>query len=162
MDGVVSATRDELRAALSGLTLRDERRLLRRLDRRDADLEAIGREVTKAQARIARRRDLVPEVSYPPDLPVAARVDDIAAALRDSQVVVVAGETGSGKTTQLPKVCLALGRGVRGGIAHTQPGGSRRAPLPSGWPRSSTSTSANASGTRCGSPGTSAWTPWSR
>jgi ATP-dependent helicase HrpA len=121
MDGVVSATRDELRAALRDLTLRDERRLQRRLDRSDADLEAIGREVTKAQARIARRRDLVPDVSYPADLPVTGRVDVIAAALRDSQVVVVAGETGSGKTTQLPKVCLALGRGVRGGIAHTQP-----------------------------------------
>jgi ATP-dependent helicase HrpA len=121
MDGVVSATRDELRAALRDLTLRDERRLLRRLDRRDPDLDAIGRDVTKAQSRIARRRDLVPQVSYPADLPVTARVDDIAAALRDSQVVVVAGETGSGKTTQLPKICLALGRGVRGGIAHTQP-----------------------------------------
>jgi ATP-dependent helicase HrpA len=121
MDGVVSATRDELRAQLRDVTLRDERRLLRRLDRRDADLEATGREVAKAEQRIAHRRSLVPAVSYPAELPVSARIDDIAAALRDSQVVVVAGETGSGKTTQLPKLCLALGRGVRGTIAHTQP-----------------------------------------
>ena len=54
-------------------------------------------------------------------LPVSARRDDLLAAIRDHQVVVVAGETGSGKTTQLPKICLELGRGVRGTIAHTQP-----------------------------------------
>src|SRR3954469_13006433 len=66
------------------------------------------------------------EISYPPELPVSQRRDDIAAAIRDHQVVVVAGETGSGKTTQLPKICLELGRGRgagRGGgmIGHTQP-----------------------------------------
>ena len=60
-------------------------------------------------------------ISYPPELPVSARRDDLLAAIRDHQVVVVAGETGSGKTTQLPKICLELGRGVRGAIAHTQP-----------------------------------------
>jgi len=61
------------------------------------------------------------EVSYPPELPVSQRKDEIAAAIRDHQVVVVAGETGSGKTTQLPKICLELGRGVTGQIGHTQP-----------------------------------------
>ncbi|WP_139981591.1 ATP-dependent RNA helicase HrpA [Nocardioides litoris] len=60
-------------------------------------------------------------ISYPPDLPVSQRRDDIAAAIRDHQVVVVAGETGSGKTTQLPKICLELGRGRDGVIGHTQP-----------------------------------------
>src|SRR6516165_7811836 len=60
-------------------------------------------------------------VSYPPELPVSQRKDDIAAAIRDHQVVIVAGETGSGKTTQLPKICLELGRGVVGQIGHTQP-----------------------------------------
>ena len=50
-------------------------------------------------------------IHFPPDLPVSARRDDIAEAIRDHQVVIVAGETGSGKTTQLPKICLALGRG---------------------------------------------------
>ena len=53
------------------------------------------------------------EITYPPELPVSQRRDDIAAAIRDHQVVIVAGETGSGKTTQLPKICLELGRGVR-------------------------------------------------
>ncbi|MFP5373104.1 MAG: ATP-dependent RNA helicase HrpA, partial [Actinomycetes bacterium] len=74
-----------------------------------------------AEERIARRRAAVPVVGYPAELPVSARRDDIAAALRDHQVVVVAGETGSGKTTQLPKIALELGRGVRGRIGHTQP-----------------------------------------
>ncbi|GAB3855969.1 ATP-dependent RNA helicase HrpA [Nocardioides maradonensis] len=62
------------------------------------------------------------KISYPPELPVSARRDDIAAAIRDHQVVVIAGETGSGKTTQLPKICLELGRGTEGKlIGHTQP-----------------------------------------
>ena len=60
-------------------------------------------------------------IGYPPELPVSQRRDDIAAAIRDHQVVIVAGETGSGKTTQLPKICLELGRGVAGQIGHTQP-----------------------------------------
>lgn len=68
----------------------------------------------------------VVKITYPPELPVSARRDDIAAAIRDHQVVIVAGETGSGKTTQLPKICLELGRGrgsADGGklIGHTQP-----------------------------------------
>src|SRR6201997_2298889 len=60
-------------------------------------------------------------VSYPPQLPVSQRKDDIAAAIEANQVVIVAGETGSGKTTQIPKICLELGRGVTGQIGHTQP-----------------------------------------
>ncbi len=68
-----------------------------------------------------RRRALVPVVRYPANLPITARRDDLLAAIRDHQVVVVAGETGSGKTTQLPKLCLELGRGVWGMIGHTQP-----------------------------------------
>ncbi len=63
----------------------------------------------------------VPPIIYPEHLPVVERKDDIAAAIRDHQVVVVAGETGSGKTTQLPKICLELGRGIEGVIGHTQP-----------------------------------------
>ena len=63
----------------------------------------------------------VVHIHFPPELPVSERRDEIAAAIRDHQVVVVAGETGSGKTTQLPKICLALGRGTDGLIGHTQP-----------------------------------------
>ena len=69
----------------------------------------------------AALRDRVPEITYPPALPVSQRKDEIAAAIRDHQVVIVAGETGSGKTTQLPKICLELGRGTAGQIGHTQP-----------------------------------------
>ncbi|HEY9393857.1 MAG TPA: ATP-dependent RNA helicase HrpA, partial [Nocardioides sp.] len=60
-------------------------------------------------------------ITYPAELPVTQRREDIAAAIRDHQVVIVAGETGSGKTTQLPKICLELGRGSAGLIGHTQP-----------------------------------------
>jgi ATP-dependent helicase HrpA len=67
------------------------------------------------------RRRGVPAVSYPEDLPVSQRRDEIADTIRAHQVVVVAGETGSGKTTQLPKICLELGRGIEGMIGHTQP-----------------------------------------
>ena len=64
---------------------------------------------------------MVPAIRYPDGLPIATRRDEIAAAIRDHQVVVIAGETGSGKTTQLPKICLELGRGITGTIGHTQP-----------------------------------------
>ncbi|MGZ4570963.1 MAG: ATP-dependent RNA helicase HrpA, partial [Blastococcus sp.] len=126
----MSAPIDELRERLSALTLADEHRLRRRLDglrrTRDADArerqrERIAADVAAAEVRIARRRSAVPVIGYPDELPVSQRRDDIAAALRDNQVVVVAGETGSGKTTQLPKIALELGRGVRGRIGHTQP-----------------------------------------
>jgi ATP-dependent helicase HrpA len=120
----------ELRARLPELSLRDEGRLRRRLDgvgkirKPDALATAsaeIAAELARAQERVARRRESVPAVRYPEELPISQRRDDIAAAIRDSQVVIVAGETGSGKTTQLPKICLELGRGVRGMIGHTQP-----------------------------------------
>jgi ATP-dependent helicase HrpA len=126
----VTAPLDDVRARLADLTLADEHRLRRRLDglRRTRDAQARARQqerivadVAVAEERIARRRAAVPGVSYPDELPVSQRREDIAAALRDSQVVVVAGETGSGKTTQLPKIALELGRGVRGRIGHTQP-----------------------------------------
>jgi ATP-dependent helicase HrpA len=63
----------------------------------------------------------MPPVTYPAELPVSQRKDEIAQVIRDHQVVVIAGETGSGKTTQIPKICLELGRGVDGQIGHTQP-----------------------------------------
>ncbi len=72
-------------------------------------------------ARVEARRNSVPVITYPAELPVSQRKDEIARAIRDHQVVIVAGETGSGKTTQIPKICLELGRGVTGQIGHTQP-----------------------------------------
>ncbi|MEU6596366.1 ATP-dependent RNA helicase HrpA [Streptomyces flaveolus] len=115
---------------LTELSLRDAHRLGRRLEgarkirkpeARAAVLAEIDGEVGKAEARMAERRSRVPAVTYPEQLPVSQKKDEIAAAIRDHQVVIVAGETGSGKTTQIPKICLELGRGVRGMIGHTQP-----------------------------------------
>ncbi|MBB2944091.1 ATP-dependent helicase HrpA [Actinoplanes lutulentus] len=120
----------ELRNRISALLPRDERRLQRRLEgtrrirddaARSAALTEIAAEVEQAQRRLESRLATIPQVRYPEALPVSARKDDIAAAIRDHQVVVVAGETGSGKTTQIPKICMELGRGVRGQIGHTQP-----------------------------------------
>lgn len=74
--------------------------------------------INRSDARTART---LPKIQYPEDLPVSARRGDIAAAIRDHQVVIVSGETGSGKTTQLPKICLELGRGLEKLIGHTQP-----------------------------------------
>ena len=71
--------------------------------------------------QLAARAAAVPIIVYPEELPVSARREEIAAAIGEHQVVIVAGETGSGKTTQLPKICLELGRGVTGMIGHTQP-----------------------------------------
>ena len=70
--------------------------------------------------QLAERAAAIPVISFP-DLPVSARRDEIASAIRNHQVVIVSGETGSGKTTQLPKICMQLGRGVAGMIGHTQP-----------------------------------------
>ncbi|MGC9380274.1 ATP-dependent RNA helicase HrpA [Streptomyces sp. MH13] len=115
---------------LTELSLRDSHRLGRRLEgarkirkpeARAAVLAEIEAEVAKAEQRIGERRARVPAVSYPEQLPVSQKKDVIAEAIRDHQVVIVAGETGSGKTTQIPKICVELGRGVRGMIGHTQP-----------------------------------------
>ncbi|MER7694072.1 ATP-dependent RNA helicase HrpA [Streptomyces sp. NPDC097610] len=120
----------DLAPRLAELSLRDAHRLGRRLEgarrirkpeARAAVLAEIDAEVTKAEARMAERRTRVPAVTYPEQLPVSQKKSDIADAIRDHQVVIVAGETGSGKTTQIPKICLELGRGVRGMIGHTQP-----------------------------------------
>ena len=70
--------------------------------------------------QLAERAAAIPVIEFP-DLPVSTRRDEIARAIRDHQVVIVSGETGSGKTTQLPKICMQLGRGVAGMIGHTQP-----------------------------------------
>ncbi|MGQ0839056.1 ATP-dependent RNA helicase HrpA [Actinokineospora sp.] len=126
----VTSSLADLRDRLPELMLRDQRRLRRRLDgarktrdeaRRRSTLERIAAEIDTAKQRVDRRRASVPALKYPEELPISQRRADILAAIRDHQVVIVAGETGSGKTTQLPKICLELGRGVTGLIGHTQP-----------------------------------------
>ncbi len=101
------------------------RRDLRKLPRRPRTLadvpEALRLAIADSAAKLIARREALPKPDFPPDLPVNQRKDEIAAAIRDNQVVIVCGETGSGKTTQLPKICLELGRGVSGLIGHTQP-----------------------------------------
>jgi ATP-dependent helicase HrpA len=74
-----------------------------------------------SKAKVEARRLSVPTIRYDDALPIAAKRDEIKAAIAKHQVVVIAGETGSGKTTQLPKICLELGRGINGLIGHTQP-----------------------------------------
>lgn len=111
----------ELRARLDGLTFRDASRLGRRLrNLRDGNLDKIAEQIAEAEELVLTRQAAVPKITYP-DLPVSERRDDLAKAISANQVVVVAGATGSGKTTQLPKICLELGRGIRGTIGHTQP-----------------------------------------
>lgn len=119
-----------LQSVLAEVSLRDSHRLGRRLEgarrirkpeARAAVLDEISVEAAKAKERVDGRASRVPAVTYPEQLPVSQKKDEILEAIRDHQVVIVAGETGSGKTTQIPKICLELGRGVRGMIGHTQP-----------------------------------------
>ncbi len=101
--------------------LRGLRRRLREGKPVDRGLTEVRRALERSRQQVERRRARPVTLEYPPSLPVAERREDILAALREHQVVVVAGETGSGKTTQLPKLCLELGLGRRGLIGHTQP-----------------------------------------
>ena len=124
MSETSSADVRALRARLDGLTIRDAARLGRRLKQvrnpNAEQLNALAKQFVTAEALVATRMAAVPVITYP-DLPVSERRNELARAIAKNQVVVVAGATGSGKTTQLPKICLELGRGIRGTIGHTQP-----------------------------------------
>ena len=85
------------------------------------NLAEIAQKIKQSQAKFATRLSNLPKPEYALELPVSSRRDEIAKAIQNNQVVIVCGETGSGKTTQLPKICLELGRGVAGLIGHTQP-----------------------------------------
>ncbi|MDQ3481501.1 MAG: ATP-dependent helicase, partial [Actinomycetota bacterium] len=80
-----------------------------------------GRRRQLTPGQVEQRKTMVPKIDYPGELPISQSRGVIAEAIGHHQVVIVAGETGSGKTTQLPKICLELGRGVHGMIGHTQP-----------------------------------------
>ena len=84
-------------------------------------LEKIAADITRSQQLREKRLAELPAVTYPEQLPVSQKKDVIKDAIANNQVVIIAGETGSGKTTQIPKMCLELGRGVDGFIGHTQP-----------------------------------------
>lgn len=115
---------------LDVLMLRDRQRLLKRLhgakkvknpQAQQTIVAELSLEIDAAELRIQQRRAATPVIRYPENLPVSQKKQEIADAIRQHQVVIVAGETGSGKTTQLPKICMELGRGVSGLIGHTQP-----------------------------------------
>ncbi len=120
-----------LEDAAAGCLLRDApafgRRIqgLRRRRRQgkpwDRGLAALEADMERSRAAVARRRAALPSLRYPEDLPVSAARAELVAAIRAHQVVVVCGDTGSGKSTQLPKLCLEAGLGVRGQVGHTQP-----------------------------------------
>lgn len=119
-----------LYSEIEQLSLRDQQRLRKRLrgvakitneQSKQAVLTAIKQDITTAQQVIANRRINCPEIIYPENLPVSQKKEAIYNAIRDNQVIIIAGETGSGKTTQIPKICLELGRGIKGYIGHTQP-----------------------------------------
>jgi ATP-dependent helicase HrpA len=118
----------ELEKRVQGLMPGDRRRLLARLyglargpAKDNGGLGEFEEQLAQAEGRVAQRRSRLPKISYPDDLPVSQRREEIAKAISENQVVVICGETGSGKTTQLPKICLELGRGAAGMIGHTQP-----------------------------------------
>ncbi|THV39462.1 ATP-dependent RNA helicase HrpA [Glycomyces buryatensis] len=124
-----SNTRTSLRERVSALRTADQRALRRKLrEAREADgparaaaFAALETDVEAKEQALKARAARLPKIVYPEELPVSQRREDLLEAIRDNQVVIIAGETGSGKTTQIPKICLELGRGVRGMIGHTQP-----------------------------------------
>ena len=121
---------EKLRSRLSGVSNADRQALQRKLralsrlsGARSEEVRAkITIDIERAERRLEKRRTLVPSsIAYPEDLPIVEWRTELLDTIRDNQVVIVAGETGSGKSTQLPKLCLELGRGVAGLIGHTQP-----------------------------------------
>jgi ATP-dependent helicase HrpA len=101
--------------------LRDLQKLLKEGKPADRALVKLQEAMAQSVELCRRRAESVPAVEFPENLPVSERRDEIAKLIEDHQVIILAGETGSGKTTQLPKICLQLGRGVKGLIGHTQP-----------------------------------------
>ena len=119
-----------LRKALNQCMLKDRFRLSKRISgaskikkeaSRHAVFDEIALDIAKSMMDVEQRASYKPTIEYPEILPVSQKRDDIAEAIENNQVVIVAGETGSGKTTQLPKICAELGRGQYGLIGHTQP-----------------------------------------
>ncbi|WP_120510796.1 ATP-dependent RNA helicase HrpA [Photobacterium salinisoli] len=119
-----------LKAALNDCLIRDRFRLQKRVQgaakikneqARHAVFDEIAMDIARSMQAVDIRRSNCPQITYPEQLPVSQKKDDIAKAISEHQVVIVAGETGSGKTTQLPKICLELGLGTKGTIGHTQP-----------------------------------------
>ncbi|RWX57383.1 ATP-dependent RNA helicase HrpA [Photobacterium chitinilyticum] len=119
-----------LKAAIKDCMIRDRFRLHKRVQgaarikneqAKHAVFDEIALDIAKSMQTVELRKTQRPKITYPEQLPVSQKKDDIAEAIKNNQVVIVAGETGSGKTTQLPKICMELGLGTKGMIGHTQP-----------------------------------------
>ncbi|WP_428453968.1 ATP-dependent RNA helicase HrpA [Photobacterium kasasachensis] len=119
-----------LKAAIKDCMMRDRFRLHKRVQgaariknekAKHAVFDEIAMDIAKSMQVVEMRSTQRPTITYPEQLPVSQKKDDIAEAIKNNQVVIVAGETGSGKTTQLPKICMELGLGTKGMIGHTQP-----------------------------------------
>lgn len=115
LDDCMLADQGRLRSRLRGL------KKISRAEQRERVEQEIIQSIAQSTQRRSQRLAQLPKPEYPEALPVSQRKQEIADAIAANQVVIVAGETGSGKTTQLPKICLELGRGVSGFIGHTQP-----------------------------------------
>ncbi|MDA0978434.1 MAG: DEAD/DEAH box helicase, partial [Proteobacteria bacterium] len=111
---------EELESQIDECMLADRFRMRRDLKKKK-ERDRLWISIRKSVALVDRRKSVLPNVSYPAQLPVSQHVQEIRDALEKHQVLIVAGETGSGKTTQLPKICLEAGRGIYGRIGHTQP-----------------------------------------
>ncbi|PCH64876.1 MAG: ATP-dependent RNA helicase HrpA [Gammaproteobacteria bacterium] len=118
----------QLEKLIAGAMLADQfslRRRLKTLAKKDGDttaqFAALEGQIKSSVSRREFRQQHLPKPEFDGDLPVIERRKEIAKAIQDNQVIILCGETGSGKTTQLPKICLELGRGVAGLIGHTQP-----------------------------------------
>ena len=123
-------TKQLLLQSLSECLIRDRHRLNKRIhgaakikkaEAKNAVFDEIALDIARSMSAVQERSRLTMKLEYPDILPVSQKKDDIAAAIAKNQVVIIAGETGSGKTTQLPKICLELGLGRFGLIGHTQP-----------------------------------------
>ena len=103
------------------MTFLDQHKI-RKLSNKNQDLDTIEEAIAQAVAHYSVRLQSLPRhIDFPDNLPVVDKKEAIAEAIKNNQVVIIAGETGSGKTTQIPKICLELGLGVKGFIGHTQP-----------------------------------------
>lgn len=129
-NGAQGNTAGSLRAALKDCMIRDRFRLSKRIhgaskikkpEAKAAVFDEIAMDIAKSMMVVQNRSLHKPHIEYPENLPVSQKRDDIAEAIANNQVVIIAGETGSGKTTQIPKICSELGRGRAGLIGHTQP-----------------------------------------
>jgi ATP-dependent RNA helicase HrpA len=113
---------EDISGKIAKCMLRDRDRLTREYQRvNSSQHDALQKNIETALARKQSKIDALPGLEFPEILPVSARREEIATAIQNSQVVIVCGDTGSGKTTQIPKICLGLGRGIDGFIGHTQP-----------------------------------------